>query len=1253
MATILIVDDLEANRTVLVTLLRYHGHRLFEAANGSEGLAAVQAELPDLVITDVLMPVMDGYEFVRRLRLDPRTSGIPVVFYTSHYGEREARALALSSGVSAVLTKPAESKEVMTIVDRLLAGETETEIPPHTSLLAMEFDREHLRLLTDKLSEKAQDLRSANARLRALINIGLDLVSERDSGRLLQSVCAAARDLFGATYVTIGILDLDNRTVQRLVASGTDAADWIETGRAVPGILGTVVAERRTVRGDNPGGDPASLQLPLLHPEVQAFLAAPIASPAHVHGWLCLVGNEGRPFTEDDEQLVMALAGQVGRIYELEHEILVRQQVESALRLERDRAQRYLDTADVILLALDVDGRITLINRKGCHLLGWTERELLGRDFLETCLPARTRVELTKKFHAVIGGDLSIVEAPLLTRSGEERLVEWRNTLLRNDAGQVIGTFSSGTDITERNQAEAQLRLQSAALNAAANSIVITDRAGLIEWVNPAFCALTGYTAAEAVGRNMRELVKSGQHDQAFYKDLWKTILAGRVWRGEMINRRKDHSLYTEEQAITPLRDAQGEITHFIAVKQDITARTRAEQEIRQSAQLSALGAEVGLSLAEADSLAGALQQCAEALVSHLEAAFARIWTLNEQEGVLELQASAGLYTHLDGPHGKVQLGQFKIGRIARDRKAHLTNTVIGDPEVSDQDWARREGMVSFAGHPLIVEGRVVGVMALFARHSLSGAVISGMASVADHIAVGIERHRSAGKLRTAEERMRFALEAAGVGIWDMDYATGVHRWSETLEAHYGLPPGTFGGTFQAFLDRIHPDDRASVVETFGGAMKSGGDFSVQNRTIWPDGTVRWLSGAGRVHLGAHGEPVRAVGISLDVTERHTLEEQYHQAQKMEAIGRLAGGVAHDFNNLLTAILGYCELLLTDLDPDDPRQGDIVEIQKAGESGAGLTRQLLAFSRKEIIAPTLFDLNGVVADMRAILGRIIGEDVTVVLALWPEPAPVRADRGQVEQIVMNLAVNARDAMPGGGTLTIETANVELDEHYAATHLSVKPGPYVALTVTDTGTGMTPEVQARLFEPFFTTKQLGKGTGLGLATVHGLVAQSGGSVHVDSEVGKGTSFTTYFPRADAEGVLSDAPPIAARRLAGTGTETVLVVEDVEGLRELAKRLLERQGYAVLVAASAEEALRLFQQHASIDVLLTDVVMPGATGPELTRLLVAQRPELKVIYMSGYTEDAIVHQGVLDPGIAFLQKPFTSETLGRKIREVLDR
>jgi CheY-like chemotaxis protein len=277
--------------------------------------------------------------------------------------------------------------------------------------------------------------------------------------------------------------------------------------------------------------------------------------------------------------------------------------------------------------------------------------------------------------------------------------------------------------------------------------------------------------------------------------------------------------------------------------------------------------------------------------------------------------------------------------------------------------------------------------------------------------------------------------------------------------------------------------------------------------------------------------------------------------------------------------------------------------------------------------------------------------VKVVLGLRPELALVMADRGQVEQIVMNLAVNARDAMPKGGTLTIETANVELDEHYSKTHLAVNPGPYVALTLTDTGTGMTPEVQARLFEPFFTTKEPGKGTGLGMATVYGVVRRSGGSVGVYSELGRGTSFKVYFPRAAATEMVVDAPAPVARPRAGT--QTVLVVEDEDGLRRLAKRLLQRQGYNVLIAADADEALRLFEENPSIDVLLTDVVMPGTSGPELTRALAERRPGLKVVYMSGYTENAIVHHGVLKPGVAFIHKPFTSDTLSRKIREVLDR
>lgn len=560
---------------------------------------------------------------------------------------------------------------------------------------------------------------------------------------------------------------------------------------------------------------------------------------------------------------------------------------------------------------------------------------------------------------------------------------------------------------------------------------------------------------------------------------------------------------------------------------------------------------------------------------------------------------------------------------------------------VDEKRYRRRDGSIVWARVNMSVhldpEGR-------------SEYFISMIEDITERRALDAQVRQADEALRTSEQRMRFALQSAEVGIWDMDYATGILQWSEILEFQYGLQPGTFGGTFEAFVERVHPDDRQSVVEILGHAKSSGADFSTLNRSLRPDGGVRWLNGAGRIHLDEHGEPVRGVGISLDVTERRTLEAQFQQAQKMEAVGRLAGGVAHDFNNLLTVILGLCEVLLDDCDPDDSRQADIAEIQKAGERAAGLTRQLLAFSRKQIIAPTMLDLNTVVADMRALLGRLIGEDVKVVLALRPQLAPVLADRGQVEQIVMNLAVNARDAMPRGGTLTIETANVELDEHYAKTHLTVKPGSYVGLIMTDTGTGMTPEVQARLFEPFFTTKDPGKGTGLGMATVYGIVTRSGGSVGVYSEVGRGTSFKVYFPRAVATETAAVAPAKMAPRR--DGTQTVLVVEDEEALRELAKRLLQRQGYTVVAAADAAEALSIFAGNPAIDVILTDVVMPGASGPELTKQLIEQRPGLKVIYMSGYTEDAIVQHGVLKPGIAFLNKPFTSDTLVGAIRDVLE-
>jgi PAS domain S-box-containing protein len=388
-----------------------------------------------------------------------------------------------------------------------------------------------------------------------------------------------------------------------------------------------------------------------------------------------------------------------------------------------------------------------------------------------------------------------------------------------------------------------------------------------------------------------------------------------------------------------------------------------------------------------------------------------------------------------------------------------------------------------------------------------------------------------------------------------------------------------------------------------------------------------------------------------DVSERRNLEAQLRQAQKMEGIGRLAGGVAHDFNNLLTVIMGQCDLLLRRLSKGDATRRPVDEIRSAGERAASLTRQLLAFSRRKVLEPKVLDLNTVVTGMVPMLRRLIGEDIDLATALDPDLGPVRTDPGQIEQVIMNLAVNARDAMPRGGKITIETANVALDEGYARHHVAVRPGPYVRLSVSDTGVGMDAATQARIFEPFFTTKEPGKGTGLGLATVYGVVKQSGGSIWVYSEPGQGTTFKIYLPRV-GEAVEAAAPAEslpAPRR----GAETVLLVEDEGGVRAVAREILETQGYTVLEAASPRDALQICERHeGEIHLLLTDAVMPEMNGATLAARAAALRPGMRVLYMSGYPPDAIAHYGVLDVGVAYLQKPFTVQSLATKIREVLD-
>jgi two-component system, cell cycle sensor histidine kinase and response regulator CckA len=403
------------------------------------------------------------------------------------------------------------------------------------------------------------------------------------------------------------------------------------------------------------------------------------------------------------------------------------------------------------------------------------------------------------------------------------------------------------------------------------------------------------------------------------------------------------------------------------------------------------------------------------------------------------------------------------------------------------------------------------------------------------------------------------------------------------------------------------------------------------------------------VHEIDYGGGKAQLAILLDISGRRDLEEQLRQAQKMEAVGLLAGGVAHDFNNLLTIINGYSQLLLNHLAAGDSNRPFVEQIMKAGERAAALTRQLLAFSRRQVLQPRVLDLNRLVSGLNVMLQRLIGEDVDLRLELSSDLGRVNADPSQVEQVLMNLVVNSRDALPRGGWVTIETANVSLDDSYAGRHITVKPGPYVMLAVSDNGAGMDADTKARLFEPFFTTKGVGRGTGLGLSTVFGIIKQSGGSIAVYSEPGRGTSFKVYLPRID------QAVTLETEKVEGApwrGTETILVVEDDDMVRSLVRDTLERHGFKVLDSGGPLDARRAAESYrAPIHLLITDVVLPKISGPELSEQLVRKRPGMKVLYMSGYTDTAIVNIGILKKEVAFLQKPFTPAALMDKVREVL--
>ena len=513
------------------------------------------------------------------------------------------------------------------------------------------------------------------------------------------------------------------------------------------------------------------------------------------------------------------------------------------------------------------------------------------------------------------------------------------------------------------------------------------------------------------------------------------------------------------------------------------------------------------------------------------------------------------------------------------------------------------------------------------------------------------ERKEAEDALRAHQDSLVVAQKVAHFGSFERDFMTHQNWWSDEYYRILGVSRQECEASYDNFLKYIHPEDVGKLDELNAEALSGAGTFQLEYRIIRPSGEVRTLYGQVKTFADESGTPIRMVGTLLDLTERKQLEEQLLQAQKMEAIGTLAGGVAHDFNNILTGIMGYIDLLGFQI-PDDPKvKADLSQVQQLADRAAKLTEQLLFFSRQHVTHHKSLDLNAVIESTLVMLRRIIGEDIQLKFIPDSDLGMIRADESQLGQVLVNLAANARDAMPRGGNLTIETANVRIDREFADTVVEVEPGDYIMWRITDTGSGMEASTQEKVFDPFFTTKEVGKGTGLGLSSVHGIVKEHGAHIHLESAPGQGTSFISYWPRvAGADQKVSEEeeanPP--------HGSETILVVEDETAVREMIQRVLHSQGYRVVCAGSAEEALDLFRRSdRPFDLLLTDVVMPDQSGWELYTQLASETPGLKALFISGYSERAVGEGGIFEQGMPFLRKPFRASELALCVRKAMDK
>jgi PAS domain S-box-containing protein len=1061
--------------------------------------------------------------------------------------------------------------------------------------------------------------------------------------------------------------------------------------------------------GEVPTFFPASEQLdaPDAWDASQHALVVPLAhSDGHLIGILSVDEPEsGRLPSDEEVELLCAVAAQAARAVEQVQSLAESARHRAALEHLHEVSTRLtaLVAPEVALEAIAHGIRSALDFEKVCVLLregdGFTPSALAGwdpedpavqiklsySDLERLCVPqfeiegcyllaredALERCTTGSDYASKLNGlgprawNRHWLLAPLRDERGEvvgfiwsddpgDRLLPSHEKLrvLRMFANHAATSLELARTIAAEHEATELLR---ASITASPLAIFTLDANAVIRSWNTAAERMYGWPADELVGMSYP---LASPEQKLEVEHLLRAVLDGQSFRGvDVVRIRRDGKRLEVSASAAPLRDADGNVTGAIVLHEDITERKSAERELERRHREQRSLHHTTLDLLETLDENGVLKAIVARACDLLHTEDGYVYLLDDAADELVLRHGTGVFVADLG--ARLDKGEGLSGRVWEAGETVSVDNYrrwTGRSKAFDDDaWQ------AVAGVPLRSRRGFLGVLGVGHRDgkALTADELSLLEQFGRLASLALENARLFSEVRKSQELHRRVLETS-TDVMTLFALDGTVTFaSRAVETVFGWTPDEVVG--MNFVELIHPDDLEAANDVITAALEDGVSRPSIARMRHKDGRWVLVEGKPAVIRDERGEPELVLGISRDITERteaeerrRELEQQLRMAQKMEAVGSLAGGIAHDFNNLLTAIAGYGGLALGAAgDEQEELRADIQEMLGAAERARQLIRQLLAFSRKQVLQPCVLDLNEVVEDMESILRRLIGEDVELVTMLDEELGSTNADPGQIEQVVMNLCINARDAMTDGGRVVVETFNADLDEKFVATHVGARPGPCVALRVTDTGHGMDDDVRARVFEPFFSTKEEAKGTGLGLSTVYGIVKQSGGYIWCDSAPGYGTAFTVYLPRFESAPD-SQSRPEAGKVPDARGTETVLLAEDEQVVRRLVHEMLERLGYSVIPASNGAEALEQLDEHdGPIDLLVTDVVMPGMSGRELAGIVRERRPDTRVLFMSGYAEDAIASHGVLQPGTALLEKPFTASGLGEMVRAVLDR